>query len=594
MQPAIRNCPTAAEEIRLQELSGLRILDTPSEERFDRYTRLVADVFNVAIAAISLTDRDRQWFKSVVGLDCSEIPREGAFCSYALDVDFLEVPDALEDPRFRDYSLVLGSPFVRFYAGAVLYGPTGQALGTLCLIDTEPRRLTPAERERLISFARLVEDEINVERRDVVTGLLDGVSVAEWLGNDIADAARHRRDMTVIDLQVVNAEQIVTLHGQSTSYELMRVIARRLQNAVRHSDTIGRSGRHGFLIALPGLSDQAQEAQRIRTLLGQLSGAASVDALELRPRLAAGVSRFPSDATTLESLLDHARTALRTVVLDTCEWGFCFYSEGRHAYLRRGVEQAHRLAKAVEQNALQQVYQPVIDLNNGCISGFESLARWHDAVYGDVSPAVFIPLADADPAVRHALTLWSIDAACRQMADLNRQRSNHLLVSVNIPAAELLHADFADTLRAAASRHGVRGDQVVLELIEQSFITNVDAAIKVMNTLRADGFQFSVDDFGTGYSSLGYLQKLPLDIVKIDRCFIQNVADSPVAEELVRGIINISRALGLRIVAEGIETDAQLEALRVLSCDRGQGFLLGRPAPAEQLLEQLRLRNGWE
>ena len=429
-----------------------------------------------------------------------------------------------------------------------------------------------------------------------MTGLFEAAFAEEHLDRVLRQARDEKQSVSVIHLRVVNVDELVTLYGHSTSDRLMRAVADRLREAVRHTDIIGRSGSDGFLVALPTFAhhgNNANDAERIGALLDQLAGTVEIDGAWLRPRLAAGVSRYPTDGTTLNTVLDTARTALRAVVLDQRESGFRFYSPDSHEQVRRQHEQTYLLAAALDEDALEQVYQPFIDIETGRITGFEALARWHDPVYGEISPSVFIPLAEADPDLRHALTQWSLHAACRQIARLNRQQANRLRVSVNLPGAELLRADFVDLLHGALFRHQVRPDQIILELTEQSLIANTLAAGATISQLRAEGVRFAVDDFGTGYSSLGYLKTLPLDIVKIDRCFIQDVADDPVAAKLTGSIVDICQALDLRTIAEGIETQAQLAALVALDCDLAQGFLFDRPMPAEALIEQLQQRNGW-
>ena len=589
--------PSRDEPARLTELHSLNLLDTPHEERFDQYTRLVADVLNVPTVLVSLVDEQRQWFKSVVGLDCRETARSDAFCDYALYEDFLEVPDATQDPRFKDNRLVTGAPYIRFYAGAVLFGPTRQPLGTLCVIDSRPRRLSKRDKTRLIAFARLVEQELDQQSRfktwaqniqhdalhDAITGLPESGLLEEHLTRTLAEAAASGQAVAVAELRLTNFDALTTLEGRRGGDQILKTITSRLRQCVRPADQIGRLGPDRIAVIIPSLSDAQATLGRVRRLVDSLIAPVEINSASRPVRIAAGVSQYPANADNAADLLDQAQ-AQAAVAAATGEQGAVYhYSRAGHADASRRHDQTHRLASALQNGGLQQVYQPILTCQKSRPIAVEALARWHDVVYGPVSPGEFVPLAESHPELRRALTEWSLSSACRQLAVWRRNDQPIEYIAVNVPSGELNRPNFVETVAATLRQHDIDPRGLVLEVTEQSLITDLDSAVATMNTLRASGVRFAVDDFGTGYSSLRYLQQLPLDILKIDRSFIDSIVEDSVTRELTDGILRIAHTLGLSVVAEGIETAAQHRVLQRLGCAYAQGFLFGKPSAANEV-----------
>lgn len=583
----------SAEQARLDELAWLRILDTPGEERFDRYSRLVADVFGVATVTITLITADRQWFKSAVGADgINNVPREITFCTHALAVDYLEVPDTHLDPRFAENPVVVGPPYVRFYAGAVLYGPRGRPIGTLCLLDPAPRALDPEEKERLRAFARIVEDEINTARRDERTGLPDDKAAEAQLDWALAASAGAPAAVSVIQLQLCNYDDLVIVADRDTAETVMETLSRRLRRILAPGDILARAACDRFVMAVLGRDPDGPSGADLHLddWLPVLSRpVATADGSE-RVSLALGRADHPGHGHSAEALFGTARIALLDAARSGRPGACSLYSAGLHDRVR----QHHALLRNLEDalatgQGLSQVYQPFVALaDDDQVVAYEALARWHDARQRPIAPDAFIPLCDADEALRTAMTGWSLEQAARFAARLARLGSGPVRrVSVNIPGIELQRPDFVDRLLRRLAGCGARPDQMILELTEQTLIHNIEGAREAMQRLRSQGVLFAIDDFGTGYSSLSYLQNLPVDIVKIDRSFIDRIALDPVAFELARGAINMLHAIQVVVVAEGVEDADQREALRGLGCDQVQGYFIGRPRSAAELLAEV-------
>lgn len=585
---------------RLRELRSLKLLDTPFEDRFDQYTRLVASVFNVPTALITLVEADRQWFKSMVGFDRRETSIEESFCAHALPLDLLYVPDATVDRRFHDNALVVGEPYIRFYAGAVLRGPSGESLGTLCVIDQRPREFSDVDKWRLLMFAKIVESEINLHQQfdhwslnlqhsamyDSITSLPGRALFEELIGSTWEQASVAAKKLTLVHFHLTNFEVLHSLAGRAGCDYVISTVARRLERNVRGEDRIGMLGPDRLGLAItsgPGVPDESLE--RVNVLVRTLAKPVEYNGVRLPIELKAGISRAPGDARDMDTLVAHARMAAADVQPGAAS--VRCYSSDVHLTVARGHERQYRLAEALRTEALDQVYQPIVECSSGRMIGVEALARWNDGEWGAVSPAEFVPIAEADATLRRLLTRCTLNRACKQLAQWRSQFDLGLYVAVNIAGAELYCEDFADMVAGLVEQHQVPASRLVLEITEQSVITDVETAAKTMKALRQQGFRFAIDDFGTGYSSLRYLQQLPLDILKIDRSFTQLITQDTTSHELTVGILQIARTLNLAVVAEGVETAEQYAVLQQLGAGHTQGFLLGRPQSAAAITEQL-------
>lgn len=586
------------ESARLRELLSLDILDTQREERFDRYTRLVAEIFKVPITHISLVDEDRQWFKSSVGVDVCETPLEESFCVHAIEHDLLVVPDALEDDFFRHHAAVLGTPYIRFYAGTVLRGPTGQPLGTLCIIDTQPRQLAEGERAWIQAFGKLVEEEINDNdnlsklRRDVedatlrdpVTGLPVQALLDETVAGLITIAAAEERHLAVIHLRVENLDDVDRIHGHECRNRMLEHLADRITSPDSRLLAAGRLGPSHFLLVAP-LTTAHMVFDIVQPLVNTLGEPIDLDGHPVRADIHVGVSVFPEDGSDAHQLQERARIAQR----DHASHGniHLFTLEGEEQAIRRHhIEQ--RLETALLNERLNLHYQPLFTANGSRIVAFEGLARWHDDKLGSVSPGEFIPIIERNNRLSRGLTRWVLMEGCRQA---RRWQGNSpgqpVRVGVNIPAKEFYQDDFVAMVLEILEETGLEADLLTLELTEESLIADLEQAISTMDTLRMHGIRLALDDFGTGYSSLSYLKRLPVNALKLDKSFIDDLATNQRSLELAKGIFSLAHGLELNVVAEGVEHEAQRSLLEALGCDVIQGFLLGRPVDAPSAMNHV-------
>ncbi len=585
---------TANEQARLNELSSLDILDTPKEERFDRYTRLVAKVFDVPTAIISLVDADRQWFKSRYGCTLRQTSREESICAEALNLGYLEIPDSFEDTFFRHHPAAQGEQPLRFYAGAVLYGPTGQPLGTLCINDNTPRNLTATQRSCLKDFARIVQHEINRDAahekdrqriqeatlRDPATGLPGEALLTDTLESLIQISSKEGRYLAILHLWVDNLDTIGHLHGESARHTVVQTLAERLTSPDERILVAARVSPDRFVLILPIESDEAgmDAAKRV---LRRVNEPVAFGNRRLRPDISLGSSLYPIDGKDAGQLVNRARKAFN---YGPSHQRIHLYSSDEEVKANRRLLIEERLETALTENQLTLHYQPIFLADGSQVVSFEALARWHDEELGVVSPGEFVPIAEKSARLSYLLTYYVLQMACAQ-AQTWRQRDNEkpLGIAVNIPAREFYRPGFVESVFSILMDVELDPSRLILELTEEGLIQDIDQAIATMAELSAKGVKLALDDFGVGYSSLSHLRRLPVDTLKIDKSFINDLADDEEEVALVGGVIGIAHGMGLTVVAEGVEKEAQRDLLVELKCDKIQGYLLGRPVSADKV-----------
>lgn len=583
---------TDHESQRLEDLYSLDILDTPPEERFDRITRLARSVFNTPVALVSLLDSDRQWFKSNLGLDASETPRCVAICDHAIrETSHLVITDLARDERFAHNPLVTEDPHLRFYAGAVLRSSNGRPVGTLCVIDYVPRELNNQQLAVLLDMAAMAERELNeghrlkIWRNSLFEQALykpDGLP-GEKLFTDRSQKTLENVSSAAVIVVGINEYGLSILELPGDQQALLdRELARRVASLIKsaaHVGTLG-NGRYAALMVLDdkeSLKTASHQRARYfgaRALQKEFSEPLQLDGRRVYPTV--GVSIFPDNAQTVDQLLIKAELARpRQMTSPTRAIGF--YDSDKEAQLQRSMLIETRLREAIAENRLRMNYQPQFDLATGRISGLEALVRWHDADLGEVSPADFIPIAERTDIIRD-LTDWVLAAVCHQHARWREQGiAAGFTVAVNLSADDLLRPNFFQWLQALLDHTGTPASALVLEITESSLIDNVELAAEHICEAKGLGLSVHIDDFGTGYSSLSQLHRLPLDTLKVDRSFVNEIGKHTTGEMVTTAIISLAKSLRLSVIAEGIETEAQLEALRKLGCDSAQGFLLSRP-----------------
>ncbi|WP_404296259.1 diguanylate cyclase domain-containing protein [Halomonas sp.] len=404
IQPFLKNplrpndvCKLFDEKERLAELHSLDILDTPADKYFDRYTHLMSEIFKVPMGAVSLIDEDRQWFKSSVGVEVRETPLEDSFCVHALARDMLEVPDTLEDDFFCHHTVVVGSPFIRFYMGTVLRGPTGQPLGTLCIMDTHSRYLTRTQRSWLVTFGHLVEELINHDKaltaalqqgsknnqRNSRTGLPDETLFGNTLTHMLHLAEKEENYLAVLHLRLNRLDEISRINGRRTQDAILHCLAERLTAPDVKILAAGHLSLACFGAVIP-MHSVGDLFDVITPIVNKLATPIDVGEVTIHPDIDVGISLSPLDGQTPDDLLERARAALDGPRSHEGVHVFSHEVEGT-ALRRHTIEQ--RLEPALLENRLINHYQPLVAADGSRVVGFEALARWQDQKLGSVSPA---------------------------------------------------------------------------------------------------------------------------------------------------------------------------------------------------------------
>jgi diguanylate cyclase (GGDEF)-like protein len=574
-----------AEMSRILALQDHKILDTDYDPRFDNLVEMVSSHFGMPIALVSLIDADRQWFKAKVGLDARQTPRHHSFCTHAIMAPdaVMVVEDAWKDPRFRDNPLVDHFPFIRFYAGAPIVTASGAALGTVCVIDREPRSFDAADRDMLARFAQTTLSLLELHRcnallhdaatRDPLTGLLNRRGLEQTLGR-IIGTALNGQSCGLLYIDVDHFKAINDAHGHGIGDALLVTLARRLQVAVRQGDLVARFGGDEFVILLAHPVDAVVLQLVAQRVLWACRATMALHGHVINPSVTIGGAIAPRDAMTRNDLLRVADEAL-----------YAAKRSGRGKIAIAGNDLAHgetmwnrpvvALSQAIDGDELFLEWQSYHDTASGAVIGYEALVRWNHPHLGRLAPDRFVPLAEAC-GLSARLDAWVVFHACKEAA----QCIDPCSFSINISAQCIADSNMVPLIRAALDQSGLCPTRLVLEMTETAAVGCEEAAIANMRQLKAMGVRLALDDFGTGYSALNCLQAYPFDILKLDRKLVSAICADARGRSLAEGVIHLARLLEVLVVAEGIETQAQADLLSAVGCNLGQGFLWAKSQPA--------------
>lgn len=572
------------EDARLDALYQLNLLDTPVSENFNRITRMAAQIFDLPISAVSLTDRNRQWFKSRVGVEHTSIPREKAPCAEVAETNrMLVIPDLLADDVYSES--VLAGTGVRFYAGAPLVTREGYGLGSLCVLGTAPRTVSDSELAGLSDLADMVMAQIEMQhafgRIDPSSGLPNRTQFLDDLDDLGRDSPGQLRYAVLLDLarsdQIDNGLRVI---GPSFTDDMVRQAARWLRTTLGPGRTAYHVAATQFaFLSLPDWTSDAYLAALTAKLDMQ-----AIAGIQFAITTAVGVAPVTLGETDPRDVLRSCYSAVQDARFQGKIVGL--HSPDRDRIYARRFELLNDFGTALATpDQLRLVFQPRIDLVSGRCLGAEALLRWTHPVLGPVSPGEFIPIVEQTSLARPT-TDWVLDAAMRQLADW-RLAGLDLQVSVNVSMANLEESDFAERVVRHLSKHRLHPNMIELEITESAVMEKSGHAITQLHALDTAGLDLAIDDFGTGYSSLAYLQRLPVRVVKIDQSFIRGLSGDEREQALVRSMITLSHDLGFRVVAEGVETAEAATILAGMGCDEAQGYHFSIPLEAQALPEWL-------
>jgi len=468
----------------------------------------------------------------------------------------------------------------------------GQLLGVIVVFSRDLRQLTTQDHNRLemaagmasiaIEHRRLTDRLSYQAQHDALTGLPNRFLLGDRLEQAIAYANRHRSGLAVLLLDLDGFKYINDSLGHQAGDQVLVEVSRRLRSVTRQVDTVARIGGDEFCLVSSDVRNADDALKIAQTCLDVLRKPILIAERDYAVSASIGISCYPEHGEEPELLQQHADTAMYHAKFNGKN-GFQVFTPEINAHLRQRIELMADLRQALDNGEFRLEYQPQF-LAAGELVGFEALLRWDHPERGTIPPTTFIPIAEETGLVV-PIGKWVLDQACRQLAAWRVAGYENLRMSVNVSTLQFERQDWIETISGALKSSGLPPSALELELTETVVMKNCERAAERLAQLRALGISSAIDDFGTGYSSLKYLQSLPIDTLKIDQSFVRNLDPLSNGESgngaIVRAIVTLAQQLGLRVVAEGVETNEELALLRRLGCDLVQGYLFAKPMRVE-------------
>lgn len=479
------------------------------------------------------------------------------------------------------------------FCGALVDGLSGKGLDNLVLVSSLAvlvialltsifdARLDARTAALADSLTQANEELTQLALHDTLTGLPNRILLADRISQAMAKVAEQGGCFSLMFIDLDGFKPVNDAFGHHVGDRLLREVALRLREQLRSQDTLARIGGDEFvlLVRLTGPDDAPQVATRQVSLLAK---SFRVDEHDLQISASIGIALYPGNGQTAEELLMNADAAMYHAK-GGGKNGYSFFDVSMNTNARKQLQLMQDLRQALEHNQFRLHYQPKFDASNGKPVGAEALLRWEHPQQGLLQPDDFIELAEKTGLII-PIGEWVLNEACRQMRIWFDQGYSHWRIAVNLSALQFCYSGLVDSVVSALERNQLPANSLTLEITETTAMSDADASMTVLQKLSHMGVDLSIDDFGTGYSSLMYLKRLPANELKIDRGFVRDLEHDSDDAAIVSAIVALGQALGLRIVAEGVETDTQQSFLTTLGCDSLQGFLLGQPLPAEQFM----------
>ncbi|ADU14786.1 EAL domain-containing protein [Asticcacaulis excentricus] len=443
----------------------------------------------------------------------------------------------------------------------VLRGPDGAPDSILTLgIDLTEQKAAEARIAQLAHY-------------DPLTGLGNRTLYTHEIEQALSRVQRHGHHLALHCLDLDRFKTVNDSFGHLAGDALLRQVGERLRLCVRKGDFIARMGGDEFAIIqnIERPEDARCLAERV---IEVMKSPFDINGIRLEAGVSVGIALAPEDAADANNLLSRADLALYRVKSEGRN-GWCFYHAEMDAVVQQRLEMEHELRTALSEQQFQLHFQPLLNLDSGEVVSFEALLRWHHPHRGMVSPGEFIPVAE-DSGLIGPIGDWVLREACRQAA----QWPTPWRIAVNISPLQFRDGSLPRLVKDALKASGLDPRRLELEITESVLLADEKHNLKILNTVRDMGVRIAMDDFGTGYSSLSYLRAFPFDKIKIDQSFVRDLPHDQNALSIIRAISDMAEALGVHITAEGVETEAQMEALKAMNCREAQGYLIGRPAAA--------------
>lgn len=419
---------------------------------------------------------------------------------------------------------------------------------------------------------------------DALTNLPNRTLFHDRLTLALAQAHRSKQRLAVMILDLDRFKTITDTLGHAVGDRILANVGKRLEDSLREGDTVARSGGDEFMLLLPGLSGVEDAGKIAQKILGIFATPFLSGGEELHVTASIGVCLYPSDGEDAETLIKNADVTMYRAK-EQGRNNYQLYAPGMNAKAHERLSLENRLRRALEQDQFVVYYQPQISLHNGRMVGVEALVRWQHPELGLLFPGSFIPIAEESGLIL-PLSEWVLQTACAQNKSWQESGMPPLRMAVNLSARHFMQKDLVDTVKRILRDTRLEAEYLEIELTESIFMGKADAATATLRELKAMGAHLSIDDFGTGFSSLSYLKRFPVSTLKIDQSFVQDIPNDADDAAIAQLIIAMAHSLNLRVIAEGVETQEQLDFLRSHDCDEMQGFLFSKAVPPEQIPER--------
>jgi diguanylate cyclase (GGDEF)-like protein len=433
-----------------------------------------------------------------------------------------------------------------------------------------------ATQEDITERRRAEEQIAHLAHYDALTDLPNRVLFREQLEREL-ERTKRGEQLAVLYIDIDEFKSVNDSLGHPVGDELLKGVALRLSKCIRETDLIARLGGDEFAIVQTGIQNPADVSDLVSRIHEAIRDPFECLGHQLVTDASIGIAIAPADASESDRLLMKADLALYGAKADGRRT-YRFFEPGMDARAKARLTLQRDLRQAMTDGGFELHYQPLVNLASGEVTGCEALLRWRHPERGMVSPAEFIPIAE-DTGLISQLGEWVLTTACAEAATW----PDHLRIAVNVSPIQFRSPIFGLKVAAALSASGLAANRLELEITEAVLIRDDEAALTILHELRALGVRIALDDFGTGYSSLSYLQRFPFDKIKIDRCFVSDIAENDGSSAIVRAVVNIADARNMTTTAEGVETEQQRQLLHVLGCTEMQGYLFSRPRPLAEI-----------
>ncbi len=584
-------------------------MSAPLEDVLDHLMRLVESQLTGIFGSVLLLDKDgshlrhgaapslaKDYTSAIDGIAIG--PKVGSCGTAVYRREPVIVADIMQDPLWEDYRELVAAHGYRSCWSTPILSHQGAVLGVFAMYSMTVRE--PIESEtRLIDFTtriagiaierKLAEDQIHfMANHDVLTGLPNRALLGDRLSQAVLYAKRYDRGVTVVFIDLDNFKLVNDTLGHNAGDELLKIVASRMVECVRATDTVVRLGGDEFVIVLfdqPTNVDLISETlQKIRTAIAE---PVHLGEHQLRTTASIGIANYPKDGANPEALLANADAAMYRAK----EFGrdnFQFYAPEFNSRAHEKFVLQEELRNALARSEFALLYQPQVDLRSGRVFAVEALIRWNHPTLGVVAPMTFIPTAE-ETGLIVPIGDWVLHEACRQNKAWQDAGLPPMTVCVNVSARQFRERNLVGRVVNALRDSGLEARYLELEVTESLIMQDIELAVATMNELQGLGVQISIDDFGTGYSSLSALKTFPVARLKIDKSFINDVADDENDQAVASAVISLGQKLNMRVIAEGVETDDQVAFLLKNNCDEMQGYHFSKPVSArdiENLLDQ--------